>query len=103
MGELVVGDQLPLIREVVAALVINPNTVQKAYRALEAKGLLEGRPGQGTYVRATPGAVPFGVHAGLRRTLNTWIRSARAAGLDDTSISALFATTLHDQREGTVA
>jgi GntR family transcriptional regulator len=103
VGQLVVGDRLPLIREVVAALVINPNTVHKAYRDLEARGLLEGRPGQGTYVRATLDAVPFATHAGLRKRLGRWVSSARAAGLDEPAIAALFATTVRDTRSETVA
>jgi GntR family transcriptional regulator len=41
MGVLDVGDQLPTVREVVAATAINPNTVLKAYRDLEREGLVE--------------------------------------------------------------
>src|ERR1700738_5405785 len=54
------GDQLPKVRDVVASLAINPNTVLKAYRELETKGLTVGRPGQGTFVQATlsQGALP---------------------------------------------
>ena len=48
LGYLKPGDQLPKVRDVVATLVINPNTVLKAYRELETKGLAAGRPGQGT-------------------------------------------------------
>ena len=43
MGVLGVGDQLPSVREVVAATAINPNTVLKAYRDLEREGLVEAR------------------------------------------------------------
>ena len=103
VGHLVVGDRLPLIREVVATLVINPNTVHKAYRDLEARGLLEGRPGQGTYVLAAPDAVAFASLAGLRKSLGRWIASARAEGLDEPAIAALFATTVRDTRSETVA
>jgi GntR family transcriptional regulator len=39
MGVLAVGDQLPSVREMVAATAINPNTVLKAYRDLERDGL----------------------------------------------------------------
>src|SRR6202795_2505357 len=53
LGYLKPGDQLPKVREVVADLAINPNTVLKAYRDLEHKGLASGRPGQGTFVKAT--------------------------------------------------
>jgi hypothetical protein len=43
LGYLKPGDQLPKVRDAVASLVINPNTVLKAYRNLEAKGLAAGR------------------------------------------------------------
>src|SRR6202161_2828873 len=57
LGYLEPGDQLPKVRDVVAALVINPNTVLKAYKELETKGLTAGRPGQGTFVQTTLGQV----------------------------------------------
>jgi len=53
LGYLKPGDQLPKVRDVVASLAINPNTVSKAYRELETKGLIAGRPGQGTFVLTT--------------------------------------------------
>ena len=53
LGYLNPGDQLPKVRDVVASLAINPNTVSKAYRELETKGLIVGRPGQGTFILAT--------------------------------------------------
>src|SRR3974390_3207369 len=69
LGYLRPGDQLPRIRDVVAALVINPNTVLKAYRELEHKGLAAGRPGQGTFVQGTPGTVGLSELTALRKTL----------------------------------
>ena len=51
LGYLRRGDQLPRIKDVVASLSINPNTVLKAYRDLEQKGLIGARPGLGTFVR----------------------------------------------------
>ena len=53
LGYLKPGDQLPKVRDVVASLAINPNTVSKAYRELETKGLIVGRPGQGTFILST--------------------------------------------------
>jgi GntR family transcriptional regulator len=50
LGFLQPGDRLPLIREVVEDLAINPNTVAKAYRQMEQENLVTGRPGQGTFV-----------------------------------------------------
>src|ERR1700723_5843 len=69
MGVLDVGDQLPTVREVVAATAINPNTVLKAYRDLEREGLIEARVGHGTFVRGLPPGPPPGTHSPLRRSL----------------------------------
>ena len=54
MGVLEVGDQLPSVREVVAATAINPNTVLKAYRDLEREGLVAAAAGRGTFVTKRP-------------------------------------------------
>lgn len=96
LGYLKPGDQLPKVRDVVAALTINPNTVLKAYRELEHKGLAAGRPGQGTFIEATLEQVTLPELAGLRRTLLGWLASADAAGLDEDGIVALFTSGLRD-------
>lgn len=44
------GDQLPSVRKLAEDLVINPNTVARAYRELETEGLLVTRRGAGVYV-----------------------------------------------------
>ena len=61
LGYLGRGDRLPTVKEVVSSLAINPNTVLKAYRELEHRGLAAGRPGQGTFVQGTPGPVGLAV------------------------------------------
>src|SRR6202167_948827 len=94
MGVLVLGDQLPSVREVVAETAINPNTVLKAYRDLEREGLVEARSGQGTFVRALPPGPPPGTHSRLGRKLGTWVREAREAGLDEESMESLLRITL---------
>ena len=53
LGLLAEGDQLPTVKEVVATVAINPNTVLKAYRELEYEGLVAARPGVGTFVTRT--------------------------------------------------
>src|SRR5580698_1123430 len=78
LGYLELGDQLPKVRDVVAELVINPNTVLKAYRELETKGLAVGRPGQGTFIVATLGQVALPELNELRRSLTSWVASADA-------------------------
>src|SRR5215468_5993737 len=96
LGYLKPGDQLPKVREVVAALAINPNTVLKAYKDLEAKGLAAGRPGQGTFVRATLSQVALPELTALRRSLSGWLNAADEAGLDEDGIVALFSNALRD-------
>ena len=98
LGMLSPGDQLPTVKEVVAALAINPNTVLKAYRELEHAGLVEGRPGQGTFVLHTLGP-PSGDHLAIRRALERWIRSALAAGLETDDLIALFETSLRSSQD----
>ncbi len=93
------GDQLPKVRDVVAALAINPNTVLKAYKELETKGLAVGRPGQGTFIVATLGPVALPELTELRRSLTSWVAVADAAGLDEDGIAALVANVLRDFRE----
>src|SRR5437764_2406131 len=90
LGILHPGDQLPTVKEVVGTLAINPNTVLKAYRELDHEGLVEGRRGQGTFVASDLPSLPPDEVKGLRSALQRWIQRARAAGLEDESISALF-------------
>jgi len=52
-GALRAGEQLPGIRPLAEELVINPNTVAKAYRELEHEGVIELRHGAGAFVSAT--------------------------------------------------
>jgi GntR family transcriptional regulator len=99
LGYLKPGDQLPKVREVVAELAINPNTVLKAYRELEHKGLASGRPGQGTFIEAGLSQATLPELAGLRRALHTWLAEAEAAGLDANGVAAVFASTLRDFTE----
>ena len=96
LGYLEPGDRLPKVRDVVAALTINPNTVLKAYKELEGKGLAAGRPGQGTFVQATLSQVALPELATLRRSLLGWLTTADAAGLDEDGIVALFTSALRD-------
>jgi GntR family transcriptional regulator len=99
LGHLQPGDRLPKVRDAVASLAINPNTVLKAYRELEIKGLVEGRPGQGTFITASLNQVGLPELAKLRRSLLGWLSSADTAGLDVDGMAALFASALRDFAE----
>jgi GntR family transcriptional regulator len=94
LGILQPGDQLPTVKEVVEALTINPNTVLRAYRELDLEGIVEGRRGVGTFVASVPEPVPPDDLKALRTSLQKWVERARAAGLDDENVAALFADTL---------
>ena len=96
LGYLKPGDQLPKVRDVVASLTINPNTVLKAYKELEVKGLTAGRPGQGTFIQATLSQVTLPELSGLRRSMMGWLDSADEAGLDEDGMVALFTSVLRD-------
>ena len=103
LGMLRVGDQLPTVKEVVARLAINPNTVLKAYRQLEYEGLAAARPGIGTFVTATLNGGSLADYQPLRADLGKWLAKARRAGLDDESIEALFQSTFRSARAEGVA
>lgn len=49
-GALKTGDQLPTVRQVAVDLAINPNTVSRAYREMEIRGLLDTQQGSGTFI-----------------------------------------------------
>jgi GntR family transcriptional regulator len=101
LGRLHDGDQLPSVRDVVAALRINPNTVVKAYREMESRRLVDTRQGRGTFVAdlaaagagtASPATIPASLASGLR----DWIAAAKASGLRRDDLAALFDGELHE-------
>jgi DNA-binding transcriptional regulator YhcF (GntR family) len=94
LGILRPGDQLPTVKEVVGSLAINPNTVLRAYRELDLEGLVEGRRGVGTFIAEDVAPLPPDDVKRLRTELERWVSRARAAGLDDENLAALFADTV---------
>ena len=103
LGLLREGDQLPTVKDVVAMVTINPNTVLKAYRELEYQGLVAARPGIGTFVTGTLTNGSLAAHGPLRQDLRRWLARARRAGLDDDSIEALFLDTFRSAGEEDIA
>jgi len=99
LGLLRKGDRLPTIKAVVGELAINPNTVLKAYRELELEGLVQAKPGAGTFVLRTL-ADDTVSHEPLRADLLAWMDRSRQAGLDDESVEALFWTTFRSHQAG---
>ena len=74
-GILQPGDKLPSVRELAAQLSINPNTIQRAYRELEADGRIESFAGKGSFVRS-------GCAGGdIWKNLDDAVRDLRARGV----------------------
>ena len=96
LGILQPGDQLPTVKQAVAQLAINPNTVLKAYRELDREGFVDGRRGRGTFVSANVTGSEPATFDTLRAGLLKWIESARLAGLDEESVHALIAAGFRD-------
>ncbi|MBD8063464.1 GntR family transcriptional regulator [Oceanitalea stevensii] len=82
-GTLRPGDRLPTVRALADELGIAPNTVARAYRELEADGLLVGRGRAGTFV--TDPAARGGAdddHAAAERAAASYVEAVRSLGLD---------------------
>ncbi len=95
-GALRPGDQLPSIRPLAEELVINANTVAKAYRELEREGVVELRQGAGAFIAKAAGARKGGserVRAAQPLVAET-VEQLRARGLSDEEIRRLFEAEL---------
>jgi GntR family transcriptional regulator len=99
LGYLSDGEQLPTVREVSASLVVNPNTVAKAYRELERAGLAAPRAGQGTFVIGSVDQVPAAVYVRLSGKLRAWMRTAHEAGLQPDQVRALVTAILDEPQQ----
>ena len=100
-GALARGAQLPSIRQLASELVVNPNSVVRAYRELEADGLLDGVPGRGWFV--TNGRSPKLREAERRRRINELVdqlwAEGRSLGYESEEISAIVAEALNRRVE----
>jgi GntR family transcriptional regulator len=97
LGVLLPGDRLPTAKEVAESSAVNPNTTLKAYRELEREGLVEPRPGLGTFVRRSLARPQAGPDSPLRGELDAWMLQARAAGLERDDVIALFTSVLEER------
>jgi GntR family transcriptional regulator len=94
-GALRAGEQLPGIRPLAEELVINPNTVAKAYRELEHEGVIELRHGAGAFVSGNAGAKKLTdkLRAG-QAIVAAAMEKLRARGVTDDEIRRLFEAEL---------
>jgi GntR family transcriptional regulator len=96
LGLLEPGEQLPTAQQVVAKLAINPNTVLKAYRDLEREGLVQPRPGLGTFVIGSLPRTDPAAQARYLASMTGWMRKAREAGLGPDDIEAIYRTAFRN-------
>jgi GntR family transcriptional regulator len=95
-GALRAGDQLPSIRPLAEELVINANTVAKAYRELEREGVVELRQGAGAFVADTARSRQGGAEKfrGAQPLIAETVGELRERGLSDDEIRRLFEAEL---------
>ena len=94
-GALRPGEQLPGIRPLAEELVINPNTVAKAYRELEHEGIIELRHGAGAFVSANGRAKKLTDTMRAGQTLvAAAVERLRGRGVTDEEIRRLFEAAL---------
>lgn len=84
-GGIAQGEKLPSVREMATQLAINPNTIARAYRELEAEGWIATVPGKGCFVCGMPDAE---THEKLLAELDRVWASLREAGFTEEALIA---------------
>jgi GntR family transcriptional regulator len=98
-GTLQGGDQLPTVRQLAVDLSINPNTVVRAYRELEIRGILTTQQGIGTFVTTTPVPVDEAVRQRqLDQLIGDLLARAGAAGLTADEVVVRLQEFINEQR-----
>lgn len=97
LGLLREGDQLPSVRALSGDLSINPNTIQKAYGELDAKGILCSVPGRGCFVAEGALACIRGRRLGEQGAFRRLVRELKAAGITAEELTAALAEEYHEK------
>lgn len=95
------GERLPPVRALATRVLVNPNTVSKAWRDLEHLGVTEGRNGSGVFVTAAGPEIARGIR--LRATLDALraaLRAALGAGHDEDKVRSVIEAELRQQTAG---
>ena len=86
-GVLSAGYQIPTVRQVAVDLAINPNTVMRAYRELEIRGVLDTQQGTGTFIAPQPAQIDDNDRARrLDQLLDEFVARAGAGGFTLTEV-----------------
>jgi GntR family transcriptional regulator len=92
-GALRDGDRLPTIRKVAEDLVMNPNTVVRAYRELEHEGVLDLKHGSGAYIKATSGGRARLVHE-AQKVMHSAVERLISRGISKDELRRVFESEL---------
>jgi len=95
------GDQLPTVREVALELTINPNTVARAYRELEYRGIIESVQGRGTFISEkvrSPGMEER--ISAVKSLIKDLISEAQQLGFEPEKLRELMEEALHEWKKG---
>ena len=98
-GALRPGEQLPAIRKVAEDMVMNPNTVAKAYREMEHAGLIVLRQGAGAFVADNQAAASARAVQRARAVVHRAVAALAEMGLDEGAIRRLVDSELADTLE----
>ena len=96
-GALPTDTKMPSVRELAASLAINPNTIQRVYRELEAEGYICSVPGKGSFVREGSGAAAAR-RAELFGQLDGLVRELKILGVSDEELEARMKGAMNDDR-----
>lgn len=97
---LVSGEKLPSQRELAEAARVNPNTVQRAYREMEAMGLVETRRGEGTFIRDDKNLLASLRGEMAQVAVDNFVRQVLALGLTEAEVVKLVTTEYRTTRSG---
>ena len=90
IGALEPGSRMPSVRQLAMELSINPNTIQRAYRELEAEGCIISLPGKGSFV-ADAADIARQKHQAAEQALRQALADLRALGCSAEELDALYA------------
>ena len=97
-GALGAGEKLPSVRELASGLAINPNTIQRAYRALESEGFIYSVAGRGSFVADTP-PVDSARKTQLLAQLRDTARELRILGMTEAELLAVIRGCMEQEEE----
>ena len=97
-GELKAGDKLPSVRELSALLTVNPNTIQKAYSALESQGWTYPVTGKGSYVGDKPAELDHTKIGKVTRSIKSLVDELYYLGLTVEQVKELLSTIAEERR-----